>query len=254
MDGGGVVIRRGGWALGILVGLVSTIQAQDTVVLVHGILNKPFVMKAIEYRLKKEGFQVMNWGYASTEKTIEEYAADLKADLDVRRTTGTLHFVGFSLGSIIARYYLAHTPPAGVGRFVQIAPPNHGSKWIDRLYTFKAFRWVYGTTAIEQLKDGSDFFKTCGVPACPLGIIVGGNGTSVGYNPVLDGDDDGSVALSSAVLPEAKDVVQVFAEHTTLLASPAVGRYTAAFLKTGKFPADARRPRQIALTPTGGSK
>ena len=238
----------------ILMFLGSVVRAQDTVVLVHGSLNKPFVRKAIEHRLKKEGFEVINWEYASTEKTIEEYAADLKADLDVRRTTGTLHFVGFSLGSIITRYYLAHTPPAGVGRFVQIAPPNHGSKWIDRLYTFKAFRWVYGTTAIEQLKDGSGFFKTCGVPACPLGIIVGGNGTSAGYNPVLEGDDDGSVALASAVLPEAKDVAQVFAEHTLLLASPAVGRYTAAFLKTGKFPADARRPRPIPSIVTGGSK
>lgn len=245
---------RARWALGFLLFIGSVVRAQDTVVLVHGILNKPFVMKAIEYRLKKEGFEVINWGYASTEKTIEEYAADLKADLDVRPGTGTLHFVGFSLGSIITRYYLVHTPPAGVGRFVQIAPPNHGSKWIDRLYTFKAFRWVYGTKAIEQLKDGGEFFKTCGVPACPLGIIVGGNGTSAGYNPVLDGDDDGSVALSSALLPEAKDVVQIFAEHTALLASPDVGRCTAAFLKTGKFPADARRPRPVASIIRGGSK
>jgi hypothetical protein len=77
---------------------------------------------------------------------------------------------------------------------------------------------------------------------------------SAGYNPVLEGDDDGSVALASAVLPEAKDVAQVFAEHTLLLASPAVGRYTAAFLKTGKFPADARRPRPIPSIVTGGSK
>lgn len=254
MDGVGLVIRRARWAAGLLLFLGASVRAQETVVLVHGILNKPFVMKALERALIKEGFAVINWGYASTEKTIEEYAADLKADLELRHTTGTLHFVGFSLGSIITRYYLAHTPPPNVGRFVQIAPPNRGSKWVDRLYTFKAFRWVFGTKAIEQLKDGSDFLKNCGVSACPLGIIVGGNGTEAGYNPVLEGDDDGSVALSSAVLPEAKDVVQVFAEHSLLLASPAVGRYTAAFLRTGKFPADARRPRQIASTITGGSK
>lgn len=210
-------------------------RAQETVVLLHGILNRPFVMIKIQKGLEKNGFRVLNWGYQSTEKTIEEYAADLKKFVESQKLTHTVHFAGFSLGSIIARYYLSTTPPPHLGRFVQIAPPNHGSQWVDHLSQFDTFRWVYGDKAIQQLKADSPFVKALGVPACEFGIIAGGLGDDNGLNPVLDGDDDGAVALSSARLEGAKDFVQVKSEHTLLLAQDATMENVVSFLKSGTF-------------------
>jgi triacylglycerol lipase len=210
-------------------------RPRETVVLLHGILNRPFVMKKIQHDLEKNGFRVLNWGYQSTEKTIQEYAADLHQFVESQQLTTTTHFVGFSLGSMVARYYLSTTPPAHLGRFVQIAPPNHGSQWIDFLSSFDTFRWVYGDKAVSQLKADSPFIKTLGIPTCEFGIITGGLGNDTGFNPVLDGDDDGAVALSSARLDGAKDFVQVHSEHTLLLAHDATTDNVVSFLKSGTF-------------------
>lgn len=226
--------------IGLLLALfVSLGSAEDrpreTVVLLHGILNRPFVMKKIQNSLEKNGFRTLNWGYQSTEKTIEEYAADLNQFVESQKLTTTTHFVGFSLGSMVARYYLSTTPPDHLGRFVQIAPPNHGSRWVDRLSSFDTFRWIYGDKAIQQLKADSPFIKALGIPACEFGIIAGGLGNNTGFNPVLDGDNDGAVTLSSARLDGAKDFVQVFAEHTLLLAQDATTDNVVSFLKSGAF-------------------
>ena len=210
-------------------------RPQETVVLLHGILNRPFVMVKIQKGLEKNGFRVLNWGYQSTEKPIEEYASDLKQFIESQKLTTPIHLVGFSLGSIIARTYLSTTPPKNMGRFVQIAPPNHGSRWVDHLSQFDTFRWVYGDKAIQQLKADSPFIKTLGVPACEFGIIAGGRGNDDGINPVLDGDDDGAVSLSSARLAGAKDFVQVKAEHTLLLILDETTDNVVSFLKTGSF-------------------
>ncbi len=208
---------------------------RESVVLLHGILNRPFVMKKIQKGLEKNGFRVLNWAYQSTEKTIEEYAADLDQFVELQNLTTTTHFVGFSLGSMVARYYLSTTPPNHLGRFVQIAPPNHGSQWIDLLSSFDTFRWVYGDKAVHQLKADSPFIKALGIPACEFGIIAGGLGNDDGLNPVLDGDDDGAVALSSARLDGAKDFVQVNSEHTLLLVHDETTNNVVSFLKSGTF-------------------
>lgn len=210
-------------------------RPQETVVLLHGILNRPFVMNKIQKGLEKNGFRVLNWGYHSTDKTIEEYAADLKTYTESQHVTGPIHFVGFSLGSIISRYYLSTTPPDHLGRLVQIAPPNHGSRWVDELYEYKAFRWVYGEKAIQQLKADSPFMRALGIPPCEFGIIAGGRGDDRGYNPVLPGDDDGSVSLASARLEEAKDFTWVKSEHTLLLAQNETRDHVVSFLKSGRF-------------------
>jgi hypothetical protein len=37
-------------------------RPQETVVLLHGILNRPFVMVKIQKGLEENGFRVLNWG------------------------------------------------------------------------------------------------------------------------------------------------------------------------------------------------
>jgi triacylglycerol lipase len=223
----------------ILLTLASVLPAEDrpqeTVVLLHGILNRPFVMNKIQKGLEKNGFRVLNWGYQSTEKTIEEYTVDLKTFVESQKLTHTVHFVGFSLGSIIARNYLSTTPPLRLGRFVQIAPPNHGSQRAATLSQYKTFRWILGDKAFEQMKPDSAFLKSLGLPSCAFGIIVGGRGDGKGYSDSLPGDDDGTVSLESSRLEGAKDIAQVPSTHTLLLAQDETVQNVVAFLKDGNF-------------------
>lgn len=210
-------------------------RPQETVVLLHGILNRPFVMTKIQRGLEKNGFRVLNWGYQSTEKTIEEYTADLKTFVESQKLTHPVHFVGFSLGSIIARNYLSTTPPPQLGRFVQIAPPNHGSERVSALSQFKTVRWILGDKAFEQMKPNSAFLQSMGLPPCAIGIIVGGRGDGKGYSDSLAGDDDGTVSLNSSRLEGAKDFAQVPSTHTLLLAQDKTVDLVVAFLKNGTF-------------------
>jgi len=210
-------------------------QPTETVVLLHGIINRPFMMYKIKKALEKNGFRVLNWGYKSTQKSIEDHAKDLQRFVENEKIEGQIHFVGFSLGAIIARCYLVTAPPPHVGRFVQIAPPNHGSPVVNHYDHFPPFRWIYGDKAIQQLRDGGDFLKSLGVPSCEWGIIVGGTGTSQGPSRQILGDNDGSVGLESSLVPESKDWVQIKSQHTGLLFKKEVGLQLVSFLKNGVF-------------------
>ncbi len=211
-------------------------EVKGTVVLLHGLLNRPVMMKWFEVELKKEGYTVVNWGYPSRERTIEEDARELDSALAKVTETDTLHFVGFSMGGLIARYYLTHYPPKHMGRLVFIGTPNHGSERIEQLYPYGWFRKIWGSTTTWQLRaSNKEFFDSCGIPACPFGIIAGGKGDAEGYSAVLPGDDDGAVSVGSAKLPGATDFILLKHRHTFLLFSRDTVKNTVAFLNRGKF-------------------
>ncbi|OGS19609.1 MAG: hypothetical protein A2219_07415 [Elusimicrobia bacterium RIFOXYA2_FULL_50_26] len=209
---------------------------KEVVILLHGILDKPFIMARLENKLNNNGYAVVNWGYASTSQTIEEIARQLDNIVKREKKDVTIHFVGFSLGSIVARYYLTHYEPDNVGRFVMIAPPNHGSPMADQVYGYTWLRWLFGSKAIRQLRVANkDFFDSMGIPACEFGIIAGGKGNDKGYRSSLPGDDDGTVCVESARLDGAKDFIIVNHPHAILVFSDDTIENIINFLETGKF-------------------
>lgn len=212
-----------------------------TVVLLHGLMNRPIMMKQFETELRRQGYNVMNWGYPSRTTTVEESARNLDSSLASIKNTDTIHLVGFSLGGLIARYYLTHYPPKYPGRLVLIGTPNLGSERIEQLYPYGWFRKIWGSTTTWQLRaSNQEFFEECGIPPCPFGVIAGGKGDTEGYSSVLPGDDDGAVSVSSANLPGASDYILLRHRHTFLLFGQDTVDNTISFLNRGKF-LDERR-------------
>ena len=77
---------------------------------------------------------------------------------------------------------------------------------------------------------------TCaGIPQCPFGIIAGGIGNSVGFNPLLPGDNDGTVTLESTKLDGAADFLRVPYMHFFIQMMPRTLRATETFLASGRF-------------------
>ena len=137
-------------------------------------------------------------------RTMEEHAAWLDAQVRAKGR-GDLYFVGHSLGSIVIRFYLGRYRPAAAKRFVMIAPPNHGSVMADKMGKTGVYRLVWGDRSGRPLRASSAGFWT-DLPPLPVefGIIAGGRGAARGFNPLIPGDNYGTVAVSEARLDGAR--------------------------------------------------
>ena len=78
------------------------------------------------------------------------------------------------------------------------------------------------------------------MPPCEFGVIAGGTGKPRGINPLLTGDDDGTVELSSTRLDGARDFVVLPYPHSFIHMMPETVRLAGAFLATGAFPASPK--------------
>ena len=116
-----------------------------------------------------------------------------------------------------------------------IAPPNQGSFMAQRLEDMDIYRWIFGPAGQQLPANNRAFFNNLPVPDCEFGIIAGGKGTEGGYNPLLDGDDDGTVRVEETKLEGAADFIVVNNIHTLILFDPETVEQTIHFLKNGQF-------------------
>ncbi|MBW2638013.1 MAG: hypothetical protein JRC86_10925, partial [Deltaproteobacteria bacterium] len=87
----------------------SDTEQDEWVILLHGIMRSPRSMSRIERVLTYRGFRVINFGYPSTEESIETIATLLNKEvLSLPDRRKSVNFVSHSMGSIVVRYYLAH--------------------------------------------------------------------------------------------------------------------------------------------------
>ena len=206
------------------------------VILVHGLLSSPRAMARIEKALLLNGYQVINFEYDSRKHSIRTAASMLEKEIgqNVPPYAKALHFVTHSLGSIIVRYYLAEHDVDNMGRFIMIAPPNHGSLWGKKLVKrLPFFKYILGIAGKEvQHSPGSRLPKP---PPCEFGIIAGGTGNRWGLNPLIPGDNDATICVAETRLEGMKEHILVKGQHTLLLFQKRVINNIISFLGTGKF-------------------
>lgn len=125
--------------------------------LVHGLAANRFVMWPIARRLQKRGYQVKNHGYFSISKTITAHAQRLQGVLERFENDASItriHLVTHSMGCIIGRCLLNDHRFEKLGRWVMLAPPNHGSH-AARILTPYLGKLC---TPLTQLSDAPDSF------------------------------------------------------------------------------------------------
>jgi len=211
-------------------------HANQMVVLIHGIMDRPFIMWHIQNRLLKEGYAVLNFDYASTKEVMDTVVQ--KLEQAIRPQIGNMdqiHFVTHSLGGLIIRAYLMRYSADNFGRLVMIAPPNKGSVLAERLEDFPVYEWLSGPAGQKLGKDANDYGAQYPPPSIPFGIIAGGLGNEQGFNPLIPGDDDGTVGVSETQLSTADDFILITGLHTTLLWQPSVSDQLVHFIKQGQF-------------------
>jgi len=131
--------------------------AKEAVILVHGLAAVRLVMWPIGKRLRECGYQVKNYGYFSISKTIADHSNRLGEVLDALENDPKIekiHLVTHSMGCIIGRYLLSQKPFEKLGRWVMLAPPNHGSHVARVLSPFLGRI----CTPLTQLSDAPESF------------------------------------------------------------------------------------------------
>jgi len=200
------------------------------VLVLHGIADSRSSMNALCRHLEEKGsYRVFNVGYPSTRQGIAENARSLGRIVEHLDGIEEIHFVGYSLGNLVIRRYLADQVKRSAGkpdprfrRMVMIGPPNHGSELATSLGENVLFELLLGKTGQQLGRLWVCEAGSLATPSFEFGIIAGGCGNDRGYNPLLPGDDDGIVTVASARLAGASDFVLVPALHALLNREPRV--------------------------------
>lgn len=227
---------------------VNTITYPDTrsdqtelVVLFHGIFTTSVRMSRLHYALHRAGYAVFSVTYPSRHISIAELAERIEPMLaGYRDHFRAVHIVGYSMGGLVARYYLTLPSALPAKRLVCIATPNQGTEYIDELrrtpFLKRAFAFLGGPSGnqLGSQSDGvSSFLPPVAPPGIETGIVAGVSRFSYGMK--IPRPHDGCVSVERTHLAQETDHLVVSGPHVQLPFKSIVITQTLHFLTHGQF-------------------
>jgi pimeloyl-ACP methyl ester carboxylesterase len=225
-----------------------TPAASDGVILLHGLGRTHRWLWKLDKALREAGFATLNLDYASRKKPLELLAADI--DGPIRRfstaRSGPLHFVGHSMGGLLARVYIAKYRPERLGRVVMLGTPNGGSEIADHLRDIALYRAYYGPAGQQLTTELDSALTSLPVPDYAVGVIAGDRSIA----PIaalfrVPKPNDTMVSVESSRLEGMADHVVVRAFHPGLPYHAKAIEQTIAFLREGRFKASGRSKQAV---------
>ncbi|MDH5454781.1 MAG: alpha/beta fold hydrolase [Gammaproteobacteria bacterium] len=223
-------------------------QADDCVVLLHGLMRGATSMNKMQRELDQAGFITANIDYPSRDHTIEELAdiavPDGLAACREHERVDRIHFVTHSLGGILVRQYLSTNEIPELGRVVMLGPPNQGSVAADEMIDVPGYDWINGPSG-RQLGKGEDSIPLRLGPAdFELGVIAGNRTIDPITSAVLPNPDDGRVSVEDTKLEGMTDFVVVEHSHAFMMRMQEPIELTIAFLTDGRFSGAEEAPAE----------
>jgi pimeloyl-ACP methyl ester carboxylesterase len=206
------------------------------VLLIHGLGRAKESFAGLEAALSAAGYQADSVNYPSTRRGLAAHADQLERLLNRLEGVERVSFVTHSLGGLVLRELLvrdsAWKTRIQPGRAVLIAPPNQGSAIADRFQDFAPFEWLLGGGGQAATSAAAGALPA---PPIPFAVIAGGRGDDAGYNPLLEGDDDGVVTVQETRLDGAAGYLLVDAVHTVVMNHPQTIAAVLSFLEDGRI-------------------
>jgi pimeloyl-ACP methyl ester carboxylesterase len=207
-------------------------EGKDSVVLVHGLWLHAMAMRLVHRRLEQCGYTVHSYSYPSMRLDLDQNAERLRRYCETL-PGGKLHFVGHSMGGLVAARAAALVPPACRGRIVLIGTPFRDSFAARALQRLPGGTRMLGASIGQWLgRDHAAWLETS-----ELGVIAGSRPFGLGrvIAPGLPRPNDGVVAVEETTVPGMRDRIVLHVGHSEMLLSRAVVQQVCAFLQHGQF-------------------
>lgn len=198
----------------------------------HGLWLSGVFLFFLARHLRRCGFRVHTFSYASVRKDLRANAVDLQAFV-ARLDAPTVHFVGHSLGGIVIRALFHYFPQQRPGRIVTLAAPHGGSHVGERIARSGLGRRMLGASVRQLLARVPQGWT---LPERDLGVISGT--VPIGAGRLFSnrgGIGDGLLTLDEATLPGATDAIELRVAHTAMPFARQTGEQVCQFLRTGRF-------------------
>lgn len=217
-----------------------TDDAREGVVLVHGLRRTHRSMRKIARACQGAGFATLNIDYPSSKGGIEDHAMQIAAAIITFATRfERVHLVGFSMGALVVREFLAHYRPSNLGRVVMIAPPARGSHIADLLTTQKHLSRIapkWWGPALYELTTAQQQARVHAEVDYPLGVIAGVTGKFGPWGRLFGNlSNDGLVALDSTRIDGMSGHIMLPLPHNALIRDRASIRAVVSFLTKGSL-------------------
>lgn len=213
--------------------------------MLHGLARTKTSFRKLQQTLDGAGYATLRVSYPSTRGSASDHAAKLNSLIERLEGIDTISFVTHSFGGLVLRQTLSSASwrnRIAVNAGILLAPPNQGSEIADFLKDFGPYKLIGGRGGQAVTSEAAQALST---PATPFGVIAGGRGDDKGFNPLLEGDDDGVVRVEEARLDGASDFMVVDAIHTFIMDHPDAVEAIKNFLKVGRF--DAAHGEETSL-------
>ncbi|MBL8814705.1 MAG: hypothetical protein JNL58_01655 [Planctomyces sp.] len=212
---------------------------QHMVILCHGIGRSSKSFSTMAGAMRQQGYGVVPFEYPSTRVPLESSCLYLDSLIKSLSNAKRIDFVVHSMGGLLVRMMLRECgSDPRFERMIMLGTPNQGAEMADMLKTNYAYRLIYGPAGQQLVSDSEGLISKLPAPSFSFGIVAGGKGDNQGFNPLLPGDDDGTVTVESCRLAGAADFMVVNRIHSFLMRDPAVIAATLRFLRNARFAED----------------
>ncbi|MBI4815707.1 MAG: alpha/beta fold hydrolase [Deltaproteobacteria bacterium] len=198
----------------------------------HGFLRTGLSMVPMARALVRGGWaEAKTPTFAYQHRALEDVAREVRelAKSLADKHGSSIDLVTHSFGGVVARAALPDLPAR---RIVMLSPPNQGAELAELVRNALPLHRL-GWDPLAPMLPGAPAEHPSG-PA-EIGILTGGRGDDRGFNPLLDGDNDGKVRIVEAMLEGAKDFRVLQVRHPFIMMSPKVHSLVLRFLEAGTF-------------------
>ena len=205
--------------------------------ILHGIARTYRCMRSLSNFLEENGYRVLNVGYPSTRFPLESLIEHVNRKVESfnQDHERKIHFVGYSMGGLLARGVINKYRPPNLGRVVQLASPNQGSEVADFWKNNYLFKWIFGPAGQELGTKGKSFTRIQGSVDFELGVIAGNCTLDPISSALIKGPNDGKVSVQNTKVPGLTDHIVISATHTFIIYNREAWNQTLHFLDSGKF-------------------